>query len=212
MKSNLYYATMGLVGYSKQMKKQKVKLKPTHRNLIDTVMVDGKEISIHYIPDINKMSVVFIGLMKFRSKPYILVDDRYMVVPNKLKYAMVMHEIGHYVNGHLNRSKKDVFNQLVYLGKLQCASDEERNLLIENTLHTRDYTQELIADQYAIEQCGVDDVLAVLRTFAVLVEDKSEVNARFKEITGNELECDSIFSLLLKKAKTVSLDLLEGEE
>lgn len=209
MKSNLYYAIVGLVAYSKQMKAQGVKLKPTRNNIIDVVIVDDKEISIHYMPDINKMGVGFIGLMKFMNKPYILVDDRYMVVPKVIQKAMVYHEVGHYVHGDLNRSIKDVWNQLVFLGKIQCASPEERNLLVENTMHTRDYTQELLADQYAVEHCGVDAVVAVLRTFGTLVTDKREVNARFKAITGHELECDSVFKTLLSKVNTISLDTLE---
>ena len=212
MRNNLYYAIVGLVAYNKQLKSQNVKLKPTRNNIIDTVMVDDKEISIHYIPDINKMGVGFIGLMKFMNKPYILVDDRYMAVPELLQKAMVYHEIGHYVHGDLNRSIKDVWEQLVFLGKVQCASPEERNLLVASTIHTRDYTQELLADQYAVEHCGEDAVVAVLRTLSAIIPDKREINARFKAITGNELEHDSVFYSLLEKAETISLSLLLDDE
>lgn len=216
--TNLYYAIVGFISYNKQAKELGVEIKPTKDNLIDTIIVEDKELSIHCIPDINEMGIGFCALTKIWNKPYVLVDDRFLVLPEAIQQAMIMHEIGHLIHGNLNRSFKDIYEQFVYLGKLKCSSEEESNLLVENVVHTRDYSDEIQADQYAAQVCGADAVIAKLRCYATMFGITPEIRGRFKAIAGYEMEQDSRLSLMRSinwdDITVVSLETLEegGEE
>lgn len=203
---NLYYGIVGIIAYNKQFREQKVDIKPTSDNYWSKVKIDdSRELSIHYIPDINKLGIAFIGFLKFHKDMVIVVDDNYMAVPETLQEAMVAHEIGHYINNHLNLGFKQQWENCVFLGKLACASDEEKNLLIEHTLNTRNYNDELVADEYAVARCGLEATLAVLRTFGTLLPQSiAEINARYRALTGMDIYTEIV--TLKDRLKTIWSD------
>lgn len=211
---NLYYGFKGLQAYNKQAKEANVNLKPTKENQVHVIMVDDKEISIHYIPDINKRGIVYGGIIvnPITHKTYMCVDDYFYAMPERIRNAVIYHEVGHYVHGHFNNKGLGyIWNQCVELGKIVTAKEEDQNALILTTLLTRDYTEEFEADAYAIECCGKNDVLALLLTLSETVPGP-EVNARYKKIAGEDLTLMNAFKTALSNAQTISMDSLEQEE
>lgn len=203
---NLYYAVVGLKAYGKQFKENKVTIKPTKKNLLQVINVEGKKLSVHYVPDINKMGVAFGALYHnaITKKNCFLVDDYFIALTNDIQDAMLAHEIGHYVlNHHRDMGLIYMFNHLVFLGKLQCSSGEEKNLLIASTLKNRDYSQELEADAFAIERCGKDAVVKMLQRMVDTVPCP-ESYARYEHITGERVK--SPLEALIGNCKTMSID------
>ena len=212
--NNLYYGLKGLQAYNRQAKEANVNLKPTKENQVDVVMVNDKEISIHYIPDINKRGIMYGGMIvnPITHRHYMCVDDYFYAMPERIRNAIIHHELGHYVCGHFqNKGLGYVWNQCVELGKIVTAKPEDQNTLVLATLLTRDYTEEFEADTYAIKCCGKNDVLALLLTLSETIPSP-EVNARYKKIAGEDLTIMNAFKSALENAKTVSIESLEQEE
>lgn len=191
----LPFFLIGIVGYNVQFVTNKVDIKPTKDNLVDSVTLDnGEIISIHYIPDINKLGVYVGGIMQIHNKTVFVIDDIFNKLQYKMQQAILYHEIGHYVCGHMKRTLKDVWNQCVSMGKMIVYSQEKKNLLVENTINTRDYQKEIMADKYAVMKCGENSVIEYIMLMYYSIEDKDkekatilELNERYKALTGSEL-------------------------
>ena len=209
----IYYGIVGLVCYAKQAKEQKAMINPSKDNLIDVITIDDKEISVHYMPSINKMGIVYGAMVHnaFTKKEYICVDDYYYTLPDDARYVVLYHELGHSILGHYaNFGIKEVWDQCVMLGKIALANDEEKNLLLESVVSQRDYSKETEADEYAIKHCGTQAVLAFLQTCYTLVPS-IEIAERYKYIAGVEINAN-VFAALKSKldnATTISIDTLE---
>ena len=211
---NIYYATIGLKAMAKQGKG--LKLKPTKANLLEVVTVDDAEISIHYVPDINKLGAIGAALMhnvfKFCKKDYIIVDEYYMNMPEEIQKAMIAHELGHWRLGHLkNKGIRTVWSNCIQMGIMLKGSMDEQEALLRYTLLNRDYTQELEADAYAVKRCGQHGVLALLVAFNTLTGGTNdEVHKRYEHITGEKMPgADNVIDIIAKKiseAPTVKLE------
>lgn len=201
---NLYYAMVGAKAMAKQGKG--LKLKPNKDNLIEVVTIDDAEISIHYVPDINKIGAIGAGLMhnvfKFCKKDFIAVDNYYMNMPSEIQEAMIAHELGHWQLGHLkNKGIKTVWNNCVQTGIMLKGDMDEQEALLRYTLLNRDYTQELEADDYAVKKCGQHGVLAFLVAFNTLTKGTNdEIHQRYKHITGEKMPgADNVLDIIAKK-------------
>lgn len=210
---NLYYAVVGLMAYYKQMKAKKVCIKPSKNNKVDVVTVGDKEVGIHHVPDINEMGIYFGSTMHnaFNRRDYILIDDNFYLLPEDTQKAIVMHEVGHIYNDHASYKLRDIWRNCVFLGKLQKSSDEEKNLLLENSIHNRDYSDELKADAYAVEKCGQEAVLAMLLTFNAVLPPNPEISARYKAITGTEPPSALNLKEIFSNAEVISIETLDEE-
>jgi HD superfamily phosphohydrolase len=200
---NLYYFVMGVKHLYKQCKG--LDLKPTKANKVDTIVVEGKEINIHYIPDMTRAGCGFAGLSYnplAKHRYSIMVDDLFYMLSKEAQQAALYHEAGHFKFGHLEeRTKiKNIINQHIINGKLICLKGKEYDLLIHDTIMNRDYSQELEADSYAIDMCGKEAVISLLKEFYNIIHNP-EIEQRYKHITGETLkfktpwdECTNIVS------------------
>lgn len=213
---NLYYGITGFIAYYKQAKAQDAIINPNESNRVDIITLDDAELSIHHIPAVNKLGVAFGGLMKngVTKQTVIIVDDNFYSLNKPMQEALICHEIGHFVKGHLEgKGLKYLWEQCVFLGKLAHSSDEEKNLLIANTMKMRDYSQELEADAYAVEKCGVHAVIALLTMFHTIDPTNAEVIARYRNIVGEDpVVVETPFQKAIREAQTISLDDLDEEE
>jgi len=199
---NLYYGIIGLIAYYKQTKANKVNLKATKANKVDVVTVDDRELSIHYIPDMNKRGVAYGAIFVFPhldKKTFIGVDDKFYALPQELQQAVIYHEVGHYAHGHFsNKGFRYIWQQCVQLGKIAVASEDQKaNLLYEFTMMTRNDNEEYEADAYAVNKVGAHAVAALLLTFYSLYPSE-ELAIRYQKVTGEAIETSSAF-LELKK-------------
>lgn len=215
---NLYYAIVGARTIAKEGKG--LKLKPNKDNLLEVVTIDDAEISIHYVPDINKLGVAGCALMhnvfNLCKRDYIAVDNYYMNMPSEIQEAMIAHELGHWQLGHLkNKGLKTVWSNCVQTGIMLKGGLDEQEALIKYTLLNRDYTQELDADAYAIERCGNENgILGFLIAFNTLAEGTcDEIHKRYEYITGEKMPgADNTLDIIAKKiseAPTVKLEDLD---
>ena len=205
----------GLYSYSKQFKG--LDMKPTKKNCVGSIETNGKVLPIHYLPDMNKVGIAFGALSYncFTGKAIIMVDDNFYTLDEAQRAAMLSHECGHYNLGHCKRRIKDIWDNFVFLGKLQEASDDEKNLLVENTMKNRDYTQELEADAHAVSKCGQDAVVSMLEALYKATYNP-EISHRYKYVTGETLSnplADMLKNVFEQKAISVDeLFALGGKE
>jgi Zn-dependent protease with chaperone function len=132
---------------------------------------------------------------------------------DELKFV-IGHELGHYVLGHYaEMGLKHLWKQFVFLGELQCASEEKRDLLLEATLFNRDYSKELEADKFAVEYSSKEAALKFLSMAHKMVPYNPEIIARYEAIAGYLPETKAVIEMIdfgiFKDAKVISLDSLE---
>jgi hypothetical protein len=213
---NLFYAGVGVIAYCKQAKVKDVKLKATPSNFVKKVFIDDAELSIHYMPDINKMQIFGGGILHnaLTKKDIFVVDDMFLTFDKDVQEYVIGHELGHYVLGHYaEMGLKHLWKQFVFLGELQCASEEKRDLLLEATLFNRDYSKELEADKFAVEYSSKEAALKFLSMAHKMVPYNPEIIARYEAIAGYLPETKAVIEMIdfgiFKDAKVISLDSLE---
>jgi hypothetical protein len=185
--ANLIYAIVGLIAYYKQTKEQDVHIEATEENLVRVITVDDKELSVHCVPDIKKLGILYGALYNFRNKAHIYVDDRFFEdLTSTQQAALLYHEVAHYKYGHTKKTFKEIWNVLVTLGKMVC-SNKKRNLLVESTMLTRDYTSEFQADEFAAKYCGIDAVRSLLLVFS-MTAPSPEISQRYRALTGENIK------------------------
>ena len=214
--TNLFYGIVGAIAYCKQAKAKGVKLKATPENFVKKVFVDDAELSIHYIPDINKMGIAFGGVIynAITHKAFIVVDDYFHNLNEDMQEFIIGHELGHYTLGHYaEMGLKHIWSQCVFLGKLQCANDKEKNLLLESTLYNRDYSKELEADKFAVNYSSEHAALSFLLMAHTIAPYNPEIISRYKAVTGVMPDTEPVKEMIdfgiFKDTKVVSVDTLE---
>lgn len=160
---NLFYGIVGYVAYAKCFIENKVDIKTTDGRKIDAVSVDGKEIGIYHIPDINKYGILYCAIIvdQRNFKAFIAVDDMFLRFSEELQQAMIYHEIGHYVLGHFNKGAKYMWDLCVQLGKI-VLKEKGVNVLHVITFLTRKVEDEFEADEYAMSKVGIDALKRML--------------------------------------------------
>lgn len=158
---NLFYGLVGMIAYYKYAMENKVDVKATKENKVDTINVNGKEVNIHCIPDINKYGIYYCAVVIVPFNTFIAVDEYFYAFPEKVQQAMIYHEAGHYAHGHYNKGIKYMWNVYVELGKIKLTK-KNTNLLQELTLLTRDIRDEFEADKYSMDNVGSEAAIQML--------------------------------------------------
>ena len=221
---NFVYAIIGFVVYMKQYKKQDVDLKPTKENYIRSIQVNNNTLDVYYIPDMNKLGLLFAAFVKpISGKTFFVVDNYFMGFPQDYQEAILQHEAGHIACGHANHAVRKAYESFVLLGRQVMAGQNDDTALYARTLAMRKVTEEYQADEYATNACGIEATLGVLRLFAVMIHDinsRQEIFNRFEHIAGTSMLADGTFATIRNAflegvksawsdAKVISLETLE---
>ena len=207
--NNLYYFIKGVVETSKQMRG--VRLKTTKKNLVCSIEAGDKKLNVHHVPDINRMGVLFAALHfnPINKKAHILVDSNFLEMRMEVQESILQHEVGHFMLGHMDQlaSLKVLWDRYVLLGKIACAEGEEKDLLVQSVLATRDINHEMQADAYALKHSTEVGVLTMLVVMYAATHS-SELEARYENIAGEAPEW-SLKGLLKRCDSLVHLDDLD---
>jgi hypothetical protein len=221
---NFVYAIIGFAVYMKQYKKQNVDIKPTKENYIRSIQVNNNTLDVHYIPDMNKLGLMFAAFVKpIAGKTFFVVDTYFMNFPQDYQEAILQHEAGHIACGHANHAFKKAYESFVLLGRQVISGQSNETALYARTLSMRKVTEEYQADEYAANMHNVEATLGVLRLFAVMVHDtesRQEIFNRYEHITGSSMIADGTFAVIrnaflegvrsaVQNAPIVSLDSVE---
>ena len=214
---NLFYGIIGLAAYCKQAKQKGVKLKATPDNFVKKVFIDDAELSIHHMPDINQMGIAFGGVIynAITHKAFLVIDDHFYGLNKDMQKFIIGHELGHYKLGHYaEMGLKHIWSQCVFLGRLNCSNEKDRNLLLESTLFNRDYTKELEADKFAVKYSSKHAALAFLLMAHTLAPYNPEIVSRYEAIAGVKPDSEPVREMIsfgiFKDAEVISVEELDN--
>lgn len=119
-------------------------IKFTKSNLISHTIVDGKKVSIYYMPNMNMLGMVFGAVVYDGFVHRMMVDNHYMNASDNLKDFIIAHESGHIHN-------KDYSNGYwrIVLKQLKAIMDGNIETAANATIALRQWEKEKAADAYA---------------------------------------------------------------
>ena len=137
--------------------------------------IDGSAIYIKKYPAfVHQNGAAICCVSKATEESYIIYTDSiYDILPDRIRKAIITHEIGHVQNGYIDRLFAKALE--LYNNGLPISTN-------------RDLSEEINADLYACDKVGYKFVLELLDFLSNnLAEDKEEINSRISAIRSRYL-------------------------